>query len=58
MSIVFPDPTSPYMYRPLGSDTGIGGSAARAGLEAKKEKKERCCGWRDSIVGCWTGGGV
>jgi len=58
MSMVLPLPTSPYMYRPFGRLSGIGGSAEEvAGLEEKNEKRDFLGGgWRDSMVG-WTTGG-
>lgn len=57
--MVFPEPTSPYMYMPFGRDSGIGGSADAEGWEddeERKEKKDFLGGCKDSMVGCWTVG--
>jgi hypothetical protein len=58
--MVFPEPTSPYMYIPFGRFASIGGSEKEAGLdgERREEKKDFLAGWRDSIVGWRTVGCV
>ena len=54
--MVFPEPTSPYMYIPFGRDAGIGGSVDLGSADERNEKKDFLGGCRDSIVGCCTGG--
>jgi hypothetical protein len=58
--MVFPEPTSPYMYIPFGRFASLGGSEKEAGDdgERREEKKDFLAGWRDSMVGWRTVGCV
>ena len=50
--MVLPEPTSPYMYMPLGSESDMGGSAVEEGFEEeRKEKNDFLGGCNDSMVG-------
>lgn len=46
------------MYKPLGSESGMGEMAGRADCDEKKEKRDVFGGWRSSIEGGLTGGCV
>lgn len=59
MSMVLPQPTSPYMYNPIGRFSGILVEGGLLAPRPNNEPKKDCFGWRsrDSMLGWTTWGG-